>query len=585
VGGIVDRIVDRALGLAPRVPRVEVDRDLAVPMPDGVVLLADRYRPAGDAPLPVVVVRCPYGRRGFWGTVFGAAYARQGLQVVVQSVRGTFGSGGEFQALRQEKDDGLATAAWIRAQPWCDGRLAGAGLSYLGFTQWAVAPYLDPPFAAVCLGVTASEFNSQHYPGGSFSLYGALSWTALTGRQERVSSLRALLDPVQERRTVRAMAHLPLRDADTAAIGRRWRFWRDVVGHAEPGDDFWAAADHSPAVPDMAAPATMLTGWYDLFLPWQLRDFTTLRAAGRTARITVGPWAHSDPAALRAQVRDQVDWLRAHLLDGPPPAGPAVRAYLQHADTWLDFPRWPPAGTTPTALYLHPDGALGWQPPPGGAQAEPVFGGAEHPQRLAGGARAEPVFGGAEHPQRLPGGGPDGFTYDPADPTPSTGGPLISGRNRQRDNRAVEARPDVLCYTGEPLDRDLDLMGEVRARVYVRTEVAHADVFVRLCDVDTRGVSRNVSDGILRLRPGAPAAAPDGTVAADVEMWPTGYRLRRGHRIRVQVSGGAFPRFPRNHGTGEPIADAVAMRTCRHEVCHDPARPSHLVLPVLPGEA
>ncbi|MEN3306132.1 MAG: uncharacterized protein V7603_2334 [Micromonosporaceae bacterium] len=541
--GIMDRIVDRALGVTPRVARIHVERDLGVPMPDGVVLLADRYRPAGDEPMPVVVVRCPYGRRGFWGTVFGAAYARQGLQVLVQSVRGTFGSGGEFLALRQEKEDGLATAAWVRAQPWCDGRLAGAGPSYLGFTQWAVGPYLDPPFEAVCLGVTASEFNSNHYPGGSFGLYSAMSWTALTGRQERVSSLRALLDPVQQRRTLRAMAHLPLREADVAAIGRPWRFWRDVVGHAEPGDDFWAASDHSTAAARLTSPATMIAGWYDIFLPRQLRDFTALAGAGRTARITIGPWAHSDQPALKEQVRDQLQWLRAYLLGERLPDRLPVRAYLQHAGTWLEFAQWPPAQATPTALYLQPDGGLDWQPPPDG--------------------------------------GPDGFTYDPADPTPAVGGPLIWGKNRQRDNRALEARPDVLRYTTAPLERDLDLMGEVRARVHVRTELPHADVFVRLCDVDGRGVSRNISDGILRLRPDSPGPGPDGTVAAEVAMWPTGYRLRRGHRIRVQVSGGAFPRYPRNHGTGEPIADAVAMRSCRHEVFHDPARPSHVLLPVL----
>jgi uncharacterized protein len=564
-------LVDRLLGLTPRVSRIQVERDLKVPMPDGVALLADWYRPAGAEPMPVVLIRCPYGRRGFWGAVFGAAFARQGLQVVLQSVRGTFGSGGEFLALRQEKEDGLATAAWLREQAWCDGRLAGAGLSYLGFTQWAAAPYADPPFSAVCLGITASEFNSNHYPGGSFGLLGALSWSVQTGLQERISTPRAALsllgDPVRQRRTNAGLTSLPLREADTVAIGRTVgrqrrrgtrrrgqaagngpvsRFWRDVVAHAEPGDDFWATADHSAAVARLTAPATMMTGWYDIFLPWQLRDFRALRAAGRTARITIGPWAHSDPPGLNAQVHDQVAWLRAHLLGDELPDRLPVRGYLQHADTWLEFPQWPPARATPTPLYLHPDGGLDWQPPPEGA--------------------------------------PDTFTYDPADPTPTVGGPLLRGKTRQRDNRAVEARPDVLVYTSAPLPADLDLMGEVRATIHVRARPEHADVFVRLCDVDTRGVSRNICDGILRLRPGtANGAAQQGEqpVAAEVEMWPTGYRLRRGHRIRLQVSGGGFPRFQRNHGTGEPVADAVAMVPCRQEVYRDPAHPSHVVLPVL----
>lgn len=549
--GVLGWVVDRALGLTPRAARIRVDRNLAVPMPDGTVLLADRYRPTGAASggeeaMPVVLVRCPYGRRGFWGEVFGAVLARQGFQVVLQSVRGTFGSAGEFDAMRQERADGLDTAAWVRAQPWCDGQLAGAGLSYLGYTQWALGPYLDPPMQAACLGITASEFNSHHYPGGSFGLDDALSWAVLIGRQEHLSPVRALLaELVPDRRTRRAMAHLPLPEADTIAMGQTSRFWRDVVAHAQPGDDFWAGADHSAAVADLAAPATMLTGWHDLFLPWQLRDFRMLGDAGRAARITIGPWAHTDPSGLRAQVRDQVSWLRAHLEDGAAPGYPPVRAYLQRAGTWLEFAQWPPAHSRRRALYLHPGGCLGSGSPPDSA--------------------------------------PDAFVYDPADPTPTVGGPILHGRAGPRDNRAIEARPDVLVYTSPPLPGDLDLMGDVSATVHVRPEVPDADVFVRLCDVDTSGRSRNICDGIVRLRPDAPPAAPDGTVAAVVDMWPTGYRLRRGHRVRVQVSGGAFPRFARNHGTGEPLADAVAMRSCRREVFHDPAHPSHVLLPVLSG--
>jgi putative CocE/NonD family hydrolase len=115
--------------------------------------------------------------------------------------------------------------------------------------------------------------------------------------------------------------------------------------------------------------------------------------------------------------------------------------------------------------------------------------------------------------------------------------------------------------------------------VYVRTDLGHADVYVRLCDVDRSGVSRNVTDGILRLRPDS-AAGADGVVAAEVTLDPTAYRFRRGHRLRVQVAGGAFPRFGRNHGTGEPLAEAVDGKPCRFEIFHDAARPSRITLPI-----
>ena len=157
------------------------------------------------------------------------------------------------------------------------------------------------------------------------------------------------------------------------------------------------------------------------------------------------------------------------------------------------------------------------------------------------------------------------------------GGPLLApGKGRQRDNAAMERRGDVAVLTGAPLDRDLDLIGPVSATVHVRTSTGHGDLFVRLCDVDVDGVSRNVTDGIRRI-------AEPGIVRAEVEMHPTGYRFRRGHRLRLVLAGGAFPRFARNPGTGEPIGRAVAMRRTAFEVFRDASRPSTLTLPIWRG--
>ena len=120
----------------------------------------------------------------------------------------------------------------------------------------------------------------------------------------------------------------------------------------------------------------------------------------------------------------------------------------------------------------------------------------------------------------------------------------------------------------------------------MRPELEHADVFVRLCDVDPAGVSRNVVDGIRRLDPRT-VPAPDVSVGADrvlaldVDLFPTAYRMRAGHRPRLQVSGGAFPRFARNLGTAEPFGTATTGRAGTVEVFHDAALPSQLLLSVL----
>ncbi|WP_217644611.1 CocE/NonD family hydrolase [Geodermatophilus amargosae] len=551
LGGL---LADAALGLPLRavlrpVPYT-VERDVAVPMPDGVTLLGDHYRPAGaGGPQPVVLIRLPYGRAGLLAHAFAAPYARRGFQVFVQSTRGTFGSGGHFRPFTTEHEDGLATLAWVRAQPWCDGRVAMTGGSYFGHTQWAVAPYADPPLVAVSPHITGARITTAFYDHGTPGLENALRWSVAIGRQEAGGLPAPLQPPGLRARVDRALRTLPLQAADTVAAGAPVPFWRDFTGHAGPGDPFWDSTDHDDADLTRFPPANMVTGWWDLFAAAQLSDHARLRAAGVPARITVGPWLHGEPGELREIVRSDVRWLRHHLHGGPAPTGAPVRLFLQQAGTWLESETWPPPGVSPVSHHLRPGGGLTEQAETGDAA-----------------------------PRR--------FTYDPADPTPTVGGPLLERPGKQGDNTAVEARDDVLVFTGPVLPRDVDVVGHVRARVHVRTDLDHADLFVRLCDVDPGGVSRNVVDGIRRLDPRTVpaddvAVGEDGVLAVHVELFPTAYRFRAGHRLRVQVSGGAFPRFARNLGTGEPFASASTGRPCRFEVFADAAHPSRLELPVL----
>ena len=548
---LAGRAVDRAVGLPPATASYVVRRDVAVPMPDGVALLGDHYRPAGpDGPLPVVLIRSPYGRAGFAGMVFAAPLARRGLQVFIQSTRGTFGSGGLFRPFLSERPDGLATVAWLRDQPWCDGQVAMTGGSYLGHTQWAVAPYADPPLRSVSLNITVAKMTAAFYNHGAPGLQNALTWTGFIGNQER-GGLHPIPGPRQLTRLKRALRKVPLQAADIDVAGAPVAFWRDFVDHSAPGDEFWAAADHDGADLTRLPPVSMVTGWWDLFAPGQLRDYMAIRSAGGTARIIVGPWLHGEPGELKAIIQQDAAWLDHHLNGGPLPPGAPVRVFLQQAGRWLDFADWPPPAAVNTPNYLRVSGALRLDAEPGDAP-------------------------------------PHTFVYDPADPTPSKGGPLLQPPGKQVDNAAIEIRPDVLTFTTDPLDADLDLVGPVTARIFVRTGRQYADVFVRVCDVDDRGVSRNVVDGIRRLSPqtvpGADVqAGDDGVLAVDVELYPTGYRVLAGHRIRVQVSGGSFPRYARNFGTGEPFGSATRAVRCRFEIYHDSRHPSHVVLPVLPS--
>jgi putative CocE/NonD family hydrolase len=532
---IASRIIQRKLGLDDPVTRkLTVERDLRVPMRDGVELLADRWTPAGGGDgLPTALLRSPYGRAGLLATGMARPLAERGFQVLIQSTRGGFGSGGEMDALRQEREDGLDTLDWLVGQPWSDA-IVLVGMSYLGFVQWAVADSLPPQVKAMVTQVTESALTKEFMRPDGVSLELPFEWGVLVGTQER--PLAMLRQRSQGKKTEGALRRIPLRNADIDAIGRRSQYIQDVFDH-DADDPFWDRLDHRHRVADTRVPVSSIGGWYDIFLPGQLRDFKALQEAGKPASLTVGPWTHA--AFTGIGFTEALDFALP-LARGEQPADCApVRLHVMESggdDTgeWRDFDTWPPKGYEPKRFHLHPGGAL------------------------APDAPAE--------------SGVDEYRYDPADPTPAFGGISIS-RGGKVDNTELEARPDVLTYTTPPLDADTEVIGEVEAEIRFRSSLPFADVFVRLCDVDTQGRSWNVCDGLTTV-----SGADDLTPVA-VRLWPTAHRFKQGHRIRVQVSSGAFPRYARNHGTGEPFADAVEMHPADQEVHSTDENPSWITLP------
>ncbi len=247
-------------------------------MPDGVTLLADRYVPRLVERPPTILVRTPYGLRGPAALANGLLFVPFGFQLVVQSARGTSGSGGEFDPLGSERDDGLATVAWMKRQPWFHGTFATFGPSYLGYSAWAIAAEAGPELKAMSLQITASSFRDAAYVGGSFALESALTWTDLTHRQQR--PLGMITAPLTARRRAlrAARSGRPLAELDVLAGGEPMRFYQDLLanhactGHAVP-NGYWDRRDFSGTVGQVAAPVNLLGGWYDVFLPWEIRDY------------------------------------------------------------------------------------------------------------------------------------------------------------------------------------------------------------------------------------------------------------------------------------------------------------------------
>ncbi|GAA1302221.1 X-Pro dipeptidyl-peptidase [Planotetraspora silvatica] len=544
----VPRLPVPRLPVLPRPPgvparRVRVLRDIPVCMPDGVALLTDHYIPVGAHQPPTILIRTPYGRAGVFGWLYGWTFARHGFQVIIQSCRGGFGSGGLLDPLGDEREDGLATVGWMRAQPWYGGSFAMHGPSYLGYNQWAIASE-TPDLAAMATQVTASNFRDAAYVGGAFALESTLIWTTLTTQMEgRLGGMAALTAPWRTRRAV--LSGRPLSELDLASAGRPMPFFQDLLAnHSDPASPYWRKRDFSATVGEVTAEVTMTGGWYDVFLPWQLKDYAAMRAAGRQPYLTIGPWYHADIRHGRASNIDALAWFRAHLMgDTSGLRASPVRLYVTGANEWRDFPDWPVAGTRPARWHLQPGLALS-----------------------------------RDNPRESP---PDAYRYDPANPTPVIGGPVLIGNSEPRDNRRLESRKDVLVYTSHVLAEDTDVIGPVTAELYVRSSREHTDMVVRICDVHPDGSSMNVCEGVRRLTPSIPADG-DGVRRVEVDLWPIGHRFRRGHRIRVHVASGAYPRIARNPGTGDPLPFGATMYPSDQEILHSPAHPSAVILPHLP---
>ncbi|MGH2858735.1 MAG: CocE/NonD family hydrolase [Solirubrobacteraceae bacterium] len=545
---LLSRIFARRMRLVkPRTLDVACLRDLAVPMDDGAILLADRWVARDQAAIggarPTVLVRSPYGRRQLVGLLFGRLLAERGLQVVIQSVRGTFGSDGDFSPF-DERADGLATLRWMRDQPWHAGPVGTIGPSYLGLVQWALAADAGDDLKAMSIQVSASQFHGQTYPEGSLSLETAISWMVLIATQER------RLAPLAIGRALRALpeviAQLPVSDLDERAAGAPLAWFREGFDSPAVDDDYWVRRDYSVTVPRVTAPVQFVGGWYDILLPWMLQDYAALRAAGHEPQLLIGPWTHTAPGLAAAGQRDGIAWLRAHLLgDDRLVRRSSVRVMVTGADGgWRDLPEWPPSNVGELRLHVGPAASLTLDGP-------------------------------------SPQAGSDGYRYDPADPTPSLGGPVLLARHAVVDNAPLEARADVLAFTGPELSEPLEAIGEVWAELWLAASEPYFDVFARVCDVDAGGVSRNVCDALTTVAPGRHERTADGSWRVRLALWPTAHRFAAGHRIRLLVCSGAHPRYARNPGTGGDLVTATADSLVAVEVrlLHGPAHPSAVVLP------
>ena len=567
--------------------RVLVEKGVTVPLRDGVKTYGDLYRPLGIGRVPAVVQRTPYNKEasggGGGGALSALKTAERGYAVLVVDTRGRASSEGEFRPFETEGLDGYDTVEWAGAQPWCDGNVALYGGSY-GATTALLGARERPPSLRCVIATSTSDdyYNGWIFSGGAFQLGFASTWTMTLAstslvlrpgyasgvtpeqRQELMRTIRDGLDPLWT---------LPLSQLPGISAANVAPWWATWLEH-ERRDGYWADVAPRRDYGAFQVPIMHVGGWFDIFGSGVVRNYAGITGAGRTdQQLVVGPWGHTDSGSTLGELafgptgsRDASGvlaeynrFLDRHLRGRGEPAAPnatPVRYFLMGANEWRLDSSWPPAEARPARLYLHSggkantlhgDGALLEAPPAGGASA-------------------------------------DRYRYNPDDPVPTHGGPVVLmgiGPAGPRDQRELEAREDVLCYTTPPLTAPLTIAGSVRVNLWAASDGPDTDWTAKLVDVLPDGRAVSLCDDVIRARFRRSLEHPELLEPGKPEQYeiPLGHLAHQflaGHQVRLEVSSSNFPRFDRNPNTGEPLGTASATRIATQHVLHDESHPSFL---------
>jgi len=560
---------------------VEKALHVRVPMRDGIHLDANVFHPAGGARYPSILVRTPYGK-GADFTPGYASFIEHGYAVVLQDVRGRYGSEGVFDALNQEGPDGYDTLNWIAAQPWSDGKVGMIGGSYLGIAQWRVALLNNPHLKAIFPVVSGSDdYVDRFYsPGGAMKLGHRLLWLS----QNMTPS------GIAKPKFGSYIGHLPLRTADSAATTETLPLYQTVLEHPTY-DSFWKELSVREKIDRVRVPVFSVGGWYDNYVESDLDAFAALHKAGKhdsRHRIMIGPWPHNMSSAFAgvafgndsgAPIRAyQIAWFD-HWLKGAPEEAlrytpfswhtaraevdeAPVHIFVMGVNRWRDEQEWPLARTRYTAFYLTSKG---------------------HANTGKGDGALVGTLGKKAKP--------DQFLYDPRDPVPTMGGAVCCDPKvfpwGPMDQRPVEKRKDVLVYTSDPMKQDLEVTGPVKVVLYASSSAPDTDFTAKLIDVFPSGEARNLTDGLLRVRyrnglEKAELSRPGEIYPLTIDAGVTSNVFLEGHRIRVEISSSNFPRFDRNPNTGRTLADETVLKKAQQTVYHSRVYASHVLLPVVP---
>ncbi len=508
---------------------------------DTIKLATDLYFPNKTGPFSCILVRNPYNKNGIgeYGEKYVKLFLKNGWAVIIQDTRGKFESNGTFCPFKHERSDGLATVKWIRSQSWSNGKIAGWGMSYMGYTQWAIADQLD----VITPTLTSANMYEVFYPAGIYSLATALNWGLPNGART--------YNAISPEKMEESYYILPLSVADDSTV-KQINFMDTWLKHPLE-DAYWGVMNQRSAV---TCPIFSIAGWYDIFLMAQIRDFEMMKPYRHPeSRLIIGPYAHGQITIdtdfgkngdFSLHDDEMMAFIKKHLTkDTEETEGSCTNKpysfYIIHRNEWLESNQWPPENSHPTPFYLHSNGEISQYPD----DTEKII----------------------------------GYTYDPADPFPSIGGTYLGVGVGPAFQNSNKKREDQIVFESGPLKKPLVLLGPIDATIYAGTDAPSTDFFILLQEVRADGKIINIQEGGKRIYSDEKALSrPQRTT---MSLWATGYQIEADHKLRVVITSSLFPRYNRNLNSGKPIFKAKYPRVAHQKIYFGNKFSSYVMLPVM----
>jgi len=545
---------------------LNIEFNRRVRMRDGVELSADVYRPTAQSRFPVIINRTPYTKTSAGTLTLAKYFVSHGYVFVAMDVRGRGDSDGKFAPYVNDGQDGYDAIEWCAVQEWATGKVGTVGGSYNGRIQWLAAVKQPPHLTAMIVLVTPSD-PFVEWPTGQ-PLPMDISWYHFTAGH--------VLQNMEAVDWKKLYWHLPLLTMDEA-IGRPNPLWKEEVEHSKL-DSWWEPQRYQNKYEQVRVPVLGISGWYDdeqVGTPLNFIGMTTKGAdekLRRSQKMLMGPWPHAINSTAKlgevdfgstAVIDMNAYWLRwfdywLKGIDNGVMKEPPVRIFAMGQNAWRDENEWPMARTRWTKYYLHSNG---------------------HANTLLGDGTLS-----AAEPATEPA---DNYTYDPTNPVPFITDASFAQIGGPDDYRQIEQRNDVLVYTSELLTEDVEVCGPIRVRLSAASSAQDTDFMAKLIDVWPNGFAQRLTDGMVRARFRAgmnesSLIEPGRAYTYDLDLWNTCQLYRQGHRIRLEVSSSAFPKYDRNLNTGDALGQTTRMQVAQQKIYHDKERLSYVVLPIVP---